>query len=981
MSFLTINLNKYRYYQEFKQRKMDKSGKKKKSVLKSILKWSGISFLVLLVALILTPIFFKDKIKNLALKEVNKMLVAEVAIKDFDLTILKTFPKLTARFDGVTVTGQDEFKGVKLVDIDRFDAHVNFWSVIGGDQIEIESFSIDKPIVDVRVLKNGKANYDIMKPDSLKTPEEIEEPSNFKLSLKKYSINNADISYDDKAGGLKAVLKNMTHIGKGDLTADVIDFETKTNMDELSFNMDGMSYLTKVKTDLVANLLMEFTDQSSKFTLKENTLALNALNLSVDGFYEMLDGKDNMDLKLNTSKATFKDLLSLVPAFYKTGYESMVTKGTLALNAHVKGIMDDKNMPGWDAGLKIANASIRYPDLPKSIENIHVDAASVFKGGSNLNSMTADVNKLHADFAGNTIDGVLKLRNIMVDPLIDTKIMAKINLASLNQVVPMPEGETYSGKLDADVALKGNLSSIDKEEYEKFNAAGTLKLLEMKYNSPDLPAEVDIHSMLFRFTPKNLALEALDAKMGKSDVKVNGTIDNYLGYFFRDELLKGNFNLASNFIDVDQLMGTTATTTTDETGKNETTTAESVDPIKMPANIDFNLNTKINQIAYNGIKINNVSGAVGLKDEVAYLNNLNMNAMGGQIGLNGDFNTQNEKPKINFAYVLKELDIQELVTNFLTIEKLAPVAKYAQGKISSNFSMNTSLTNSLEPIFSSLTAGGDFSTLAVHISGFEPMTKIGNALKMDQLNNQTIKNLKAKFHVKDGKVNVNPFDVKLGQIVTNISGTTSIEQDVDYALKMNIPKEQIPASIIKGIESGLQKVNGLTPLIQLKDLPAFIPVNVKVLGTIKNPKITTDLESQIKSLTGNMKNQLVDAGKAVVDKAKDSVKTIVNNKVTEVKEDLTKKKQEILNEGQKQADKIKAEGKKASDKIKSEADNAYDKAVEAAGSNPLKKKAAEIAAKKVKDEAYKKADQTEAEANKQADGIMATARAKADAVK
>lgn len=960
---------------------MEKSQKKKKSVLSRVLKWTGISFLTIIIILILIPVFFKDKIKELALQEANKMLLAKVDVNDFDLTIIKTFPYMTARFDGVSITGKNDFEGVKLVDIERFDARVNFWSVIKGDQIEIESITLKKPTIDVRVLKSGKANYDIVKPDSLKTEEELEEPSSFKLSLKKYAIENADISYDDKAGGMKAVLKNMTHTGKGDLTADVIDFKTKTNMDELSFTMDGLSYLNKVKTDLIANLLMEFTEKSSKFTLQENSLQLNALQLSVDGFYEMLEGKDNMDLTLNTSKATFKDLLSLIPAFYKTGYESMVTKGSMALNAHVKGIMDEKNMPGWNAGLKITDASIRYPDLPQSINNIQVDAKSSFAGGSNLNKMTADVDKFHADFAGNILDAILKVRNIIEDPLIDTKIVAKVNLASLGQVVPMPAGQSYSGKLDADIALKGKMSSIEKERYEDFKAEGTLRLKDMLYKSPDIPEEVTVNTMLFRFSPKNLALEELDGKMGKSDFKVKGTIDNYLGYIFREELLKGNFDFFSNNLDIDQLMGTVPSSPTEAGSAPQPESTTSSDPVKIPSNIDFNLNTRINSANYNGIKIQNLKGAVGLKNETAYLNDLTLNAMGGAVGLKGSFNTQGDKPKVNFAYVLKELDINELATNFITIDKLAPIAKYAQGKVSSNFSMNTLLTSNLEPVFSSLTAGGDFSTLAVHIAGFEPMNKVASALKMEKLNNQTIKNLKAKFQVTEGKVFVNPFDVKLGNITTNVAGFTTLEQDLDYTLKMNVPKEEIPANIIKGIEDGLKKINGLSPVIKLNDLPAFIPVNVKVMGKVTSPKITTDLENQIKSLTGNLSKAAIDAGKEVVEKAKDSVKTIVNNKVTEVKEDLNKKKQEILDEGQKQADKAKAEGKKAADKIRKEADEAYVKAVEAAGSNPLKKKLAETAAQKGKDEAYKKADQVEAEANKQADNIMNTARQKADAVK
>lgn len=958
---------------------MEKVAKKKRSIGKKIFIWSGVGFLVLLIALMIIPFLFKDQIKNMALKEINKMLVAKVDIADFDLTFIRTFPNMTARFDSVSVVGTNEFKDVRLADIKRLDVQLDFWSVVGGDKVEINGISIDEPRIDVRVLKDGRANYDIMKPDSIKTPEE-KEPSNFKLSLKKYSINNADISYDDRAGGMLAVLKNMTHTGKGDLSADVIDFETKTEMDELTFKMDGMTYLSKVKTDLVANILMEFTEKTSKFTLKENTLALNNLKLSVDGFYEMLETKSNMDLKLNASKATFKDFLSLIPAFYQTGYEKMVTKGNLALNAHVKGVMDDKNMPGWDAGIKIDNASIRYPDLPKSIENITIQANSKFKGGSNMDLMTVDVPKLHASFAGNQLDGTFSLRNPMTDPLIDTRLVAKVDLASLGQVVPMPQGESYAGKLDADITLKGRMSSIEKERYEDFNANGTLKLMDMLYKSPDLPDAVNVKSMLFRFSPKNLALENLDGKMGKSDFQVNGTIDNYLGYLFRDELLKGNFNFNSNQIDLDQIMGTSSTPAA--TTETKAPAEESGEPLLIPDNVDFNLNARINTLKFNGINLKNVQGNVKVKEEIASLNDLTMNAMGGFVGLTGSYNTQNHaKPKVDIRYVLKELDISQLVSNFVTIEKLAPIAKYTQGKISSSFSMNTFLTPSLEPIYSTLTGGGDLSTTKIVISGFEPLKKIASELKIPKLATQTIDNFKAKFKFENGKVALNPFDVKLGNIVTNISGTSSIEQDIDYALKMNIPKDEIPASMLKLVESGLQKVNGISPKIQLKELPAFIPVNLKVIGKMKDPKVTSDLKESIMNLSGNLKDQLKDAGKDALNKAKDSVRTVVDKKVNEIKEDFSKKKEEILNEAQKQADKVKAEGKRAGDGIRNEGQKGAARLMDEAGSNPLKKKAAEIAGNKLIKEANESANKTEAEANKQADGIMNKAREKADQLK
>ena len=87
---------------------------KKKSLLKRILKWTGISFLVLIIILIAVPVFFKDELKEMVLDEVNKSLNAKVSMGDFDLTFISTFPNMTVELNDTKVEGTGKFKGVEL---------------------------------------------------------------------------------------------------------------------------------------------------------------------------------------------------------------------------------------------------------------------------------------------------------------------------------------------------------------------------------------------------------------------------------------------------------------------------------------------------------------------------------------------------------------------------------------------------------------------------------------------------------------------------------------------------------------------------------------------------------------------------------------------------------------------------------------------------------------------------------------------------
>lgn len=967
--------------------KTAKLPKKKKSFLRRLFKWTGLTLLFLLIAIILIPIIFKDEIKEMVLKEVSKSLKADVTIKDFDLTFLSTFPNVTIQLHDTKVTGRTEFKGVELASVKTIEAHVGLWDVIGGDEIEIDEVHISDAKFDVRVDPDGKANYNIVIPEDEQPVDQ--EPSKFKMSLKEYSLKNIEIIYDDQASDMYANIKNLNHTGEGDLTADVIDFATSTQMDELTFEMEGLSYLSKVKTNADVNLLMEFKENDSKFTLKENTFALNNFHMSLDGFYQMLKDHDQIDLKLNTKEISFKDLLSLVPSFYQSGYESMIAKGDLKMNGEVKGRLDEKNLPGWDFGLNVKRASIKYPSLPGSINNITVDAGSKFVGGSNLDKMTLDVTKFHSEFVGNLIDANLKLRNPITDPLIDSKLKARINLATLGKVMPLAEGESYKGKLNADVSLNGRMSSIEKEQYEKFNAQGLIELFDFLYKSKDLNEDVNVKDLTFRFSPQNLSLEKMNATMGKSDFSMNGKIDNYLGYLFghnkEDQLLKGVFAFNSNNLDLDQIMGVSASSSTASAAPSAEPAPvdPNAEPLLIPENVDFDLNTSIQKMRYNGIDVNSIKGNVNMKEEVASLNGLTMNTMGGTVGLRGSYSSKDHnKPAMDLGYNLKDIDIQEISKHFLTIQKLAPVAKFAKGKFSSTLNMKGDLTKAMEPVYNSLTGDGEFFTNSVTVSGFEPLKKLGDALNMDKLSSQTFKDVKVFFAFKDGKMSLKkPLKIKMSGIDTEVTGSTSFTQEIDYKMVMQIPKEMIPSGVVKAAEQGIAKVNGVAPKLNLGSIPDVIPVNGLVGGTVTKPVIKTDFKEALLKATGNLKDNLKEKGKELVDKAKDSVKTLVKDKVEDVKKDLTAQKEKIMNDAQKEADKVKAEAKKAADQVRAEADKQCNDGIAAAGSNPIKKKAAELACKEAKKKAENSAVKIEQEGNNKADAIMAKAREKADALK
>lgn len=948
----------------------NKTEKKKKSLVKRILKWSGIAFLASLILLIALPLLFQKRIFQAVLNEANKNLTADISIEDYDLKILSTFPNLILQLKEVKISGKNEFKGTDLIHAGSIAAKLNVKSLF-SDQIKIESIKLKDANINVVITKQGKANYDITIPDAAEVENE---PSQFALHLKNYVIENTNINFDDQAGSLKMVITNLNHEGSGDLSQEIVNFETSTQIDAFTLFSGGVPLLLTTKTEAIFNLLMEPTDNGTKFTLKENELKLNDFTTSYAGFVEMARDYLDFDIQLDASKSTFASFISLIPSVYRTGYESMITQGSFKMDGFLKGKWTETVMPGFLFSLKVDNAAFSYPDLPTGFKNIFIDALAKRQEGANLDNTSVEVSRFDLDFLQNTIRSDFKLATMMSDPNMSMNLIAKVDLGTLDKVMPMLPGESYKGKMDADMHFNGKMSSIEQERYENFHASGLLKLMGFEYRSPDFTEPIMVNEAAMAFSPRFLALTKCDLKIGKSDLKMDGRVDNYMAYIFRDELLKGDFNLSSNYMNLNDLMGVSAAD-----GTAAETVAATEDSYVVPGNLDVNLNANIGQLDYDGMTFNNIKGNVGLKESVATMKNMQMNAFGGLMSLHGSYDSRNPKePKVDLDYGMSQIDVKLLAKQFLTIEKWMPVIKHVEGKINTNFSINSKLTRNLDFVLESLSGNGKFSASMLQIGNFEPLNKLSNELRMPQLSSQTLKNIAASFQVEEGKIHVQPFNFMMDKIkIEQVKGWTAINQDINYTMNIMMPKELIPNDMVKLVEQGLGQLGGVAKKLNIGGLPNFIPVAVKVGGTATKPTIKTDFRESILKLTGHLKDNVLNLVNTAVEKAKDSIKGIVTDKIDEVKSDLMERKNKLMAEAQKQADDAKALAKTQADRVRVEADKqAYDLVSKA--NNPAAKLIAERSSKEIRDRADTQAKKIENEADKRADQIMNEARSRAD---
>jgi hypothetical protein len=933
--------------------------KKKKSLARRIMKWFGITLLALLILIISIPFLFKDKIIKLAIAEAEKSLNAKLHTGDVDLTVFKSFPSVSVTINDLSVANIAPFEGDTLLSAKGFRADINLMSLFGS-KYEINKIVLDHPRVLAKVLKDGKANWDITKPSA---EEEAPggEKSSFKMSLEEFRIDKGYIVYDDASLGMRAVLNELDHTLSGDFTEDIFDISTDSKIRELTVEYGGVPYLSKVNTSLKADINADMPN--FKFTLRDNEIVLNELGLGVDGYWAMPKEDMDMDLKFKAKQTEFKNILSLIPGAYTKDFASVKTSGKLTLDGFVKGIYNDKRMPAFGANVLIENAMFQYPSLPRAANDIYVDMKVTNATGVPDNTLI-NIKKFHVDLGGNPVDMKMNVATPVSDPALDGEIRAQLNLGSLKDVLPLEKGDDLNGKVTADVTMKGRMSAVEKGDYDKFYAKGQVIVLDLDYKTKDMPA-VNISTMYMNFTPQYVELSKFDSKIGKSDIKADGRIDNLLQYMFKDQLLKGNFTMTSSMLDLNEFM------TSDEaapTASQPAQPAAESSVIEVPSNIDFVLSSTIGKLLYDKMVMSDVKGQLVVRESRIEMKDMRMNMLGGNMAITNSFyDTKNPKvPKIAFNLDINGFNIPQTYEMFNTVKQLAPVAKYTQGAFSTTLKLASDLDGKMSPILSTLAGEGDLYTKAVTIIGFEPLSKLADELKMEKFKKLDLQDLKLHYLFKDGKVNTSEFPFKSGSVAGFIKGATGFDQSIDYKMNFEIPTADMPSGAKQYVSGLLTKANMLGTNMKM---PEKVKLNALFGGTVTKPTVKTD----VKEIAGN-----------VVDNVKDQVKDKVNEQVDKAKEQAGQKfeeeKKKILAEAEKQAQAVRDEAAKLSDNVKKEGYKAADD-IEKSAKNPLEK----VAKKKLADETRKQADTKSAkivsDADKKANDIMTAAKQKADALK
>ncbi len=849
-------------------------------MIKKIFKILLILLVLIVASLFAIPYFFKSQIKEKIAKTINQKINATASFVDADLSLFKDFPNANITIKQLLIINKSPFLGDTLVNLGELNLKFSVKQLLNSNNepLQIDGIDAKNGAINILFNKDGKGNYDIFLKDTASS-QTAGKPLAFKI--KEYSVKNFRFKYFDESSKVKFVLDSLNHSGIGDFAASKLDLTTKSDA-YVSLVMDKMTYMNSIKLALDAVLALDL--DSNKYTFKNNQALINQLPLQFDGFIQLKDKVQNYDLTFKTPTSSFQNFLALIPAAYSGSLKDVKTTGDFSVNGFAKGLYTKTTVPKFNIAIASNNASFKYNNLPKTVQNIIVDTKIINESGQ-LNDTYVNLNKLSFKIDKDIFDAKANIKNLSINPLVNAVLKGTINLASLSQAYPIKLNKNLSGILNANVTTTFDMKSVKTNKYQNIKNAGIMSLAGFKYID-DKGKALNIANAAITFNPNKVNLTQFKASTGKTDLNVTGTLDNFYGFLFNKQQLKGNFNLISNQFAVADFI----TAQTDTTKKS----APAKEAIKIPAFLNCTLNAKANTVLYDNLVLKNVSGKMRINDQKVSLQNIKTSIFDGVITVNGDVSTKEKTPVFNMDLGLDKVDIPQTFAQLAMLKKIAPFAGMINGKLNSTIKLAGNLdAKEFTPDLKTLSGDllGQVLTATINSKNSTVVNTLASNLKFIDLKKLNLNDIKAALHFENGKVNVKPFDLKYQDVKIKVGGTHGFDQLMSYNIKLDVPAKYLGS-----------QANALMAKLTPADVAKLdnIPVNAVLGGTFSKPTITTDIKSAAANLANQLvkqqKEKLVNKGTSafgnLLDKAikKDST----NSKSNQVKEDAKQKAGNLL---------------------------------------------------------------------------------------
>lgn len=504
---------------------------------------AGALLVFLLLCIVAIPVLFKDEITEVVRKAVDRQIEGAFYFEKAEVGILRTFPHLCLKLTKPVLTGGTHPQGDSLFSAQSVDIVVNVRSLLKkSEALEINGIVLTAPRISLYTGRDGTTNYQLVTP---RDTSDTDTSDTLAFDIEHYTVTDGYLKYIDAGDVLLFVAQKLDHKGKLTYRGNTIDLQTTTESGTLTLDYGGLNYFKNIQVQGSNDLRIDL--DKSLYTLLDNQMQINALNVDISGSIMFGESASEYDLTFHGDRNTFKNFLSLMPNMYTSEFQSVDAQGNLELSGTLKGSLSESTVPVYNIVLRVNQGMFKYPGKPLGVERISVDG-TLHNDTRTWSPAEIDLRTLRFTLNNQPFDAKLRITNPTAIANYEGILKGSVNLADLSNAYPLPGFNELSGQITADVRF-----SIDgRKPMTEQLVAGDMLLENMRIVSGDNTLSAGKATMTF--SPTHIALQSTDASWNESPLTAMLHAKQYIPWLTTDGQMLIDGNVSLGRLDVNTYM-------------------------------------------------------------------------------------------------------------------------------------------------------------------------------------------------------------------------------------------------------------------------------------------------------------------------------------------------------------------------------------------------------------------------------------------
>jgi hypothetical protein len=750
-----------------------------KTLHKKIIKISGISIGIFLVSLVLGTLiinfFFRDRLINYVVSQLNEQVDAQIIIKNADITFWKTFPDVAIQFNQVIVKSSKNFLSENintsyndtLLISDKVFFEFNLFKLLTKKYI-LKQIHINNGKINLITGVSGISNYDI-----IKASEETSRSKASEINLRKVLITNSVITYKHLSSDVSLLTHAKKILINGTIEKKHINLLVKSDLFIDYVLVRGKSYLSKrrVKTNLPIDI-----KGNSIYKFLSSEVYISNIPIEFSGEFTSKPLK-YINFSFLAKKVELSKVFAVLPPELKQKTRSYEADGKLDVSLIIKGKTENSNFPNIKIAFNLSNATITEQTSKIKLSGLEMDC--IYSNGSLNNSKTSylQINKLLSKIGTGEFSINGKIESLL-NPKIQLSCFTLLKINDLKQFFKLDSIEILEGTAEGSFTISGTLDKLSDfklADAKNLNYVGQVNIHEGSFKMAGSNFPISGINGLIKFS-NDLYFNKLSFSLHDNKILLTGKMEQGIPYLFgisknsfvEAELTSPNIDLSNYFV----------------AGKTSEINGYSREFL-FPDNISFDLKFAINEFKLNKFNAKYARGNLYYKPGMFIIKALTLETCEGKVSGNGAIiqDMQNNFLVKAQSEIIK-LNIRQLFTTFNNFGQTVLKDNHLKGKVSGTINFTSVWNQNLRLLTDKLIVESDVTINNGELINFEPLLGLSRFIAVEELKNIKFSTLHNNILIKDKQIIIPQMDVQSSAFNITGSGIHKFNNKYNYKIKV-----------------------------------------------------------------------------------------------------------------------------------------------------------------------------------------------------